>query len=71
MGSKDAIVTKQEDIIDEPQLPFVTTSNVLNQLNTPLQTLNGAEEFQQPPRFELQKCLPDGSANMPASDIDL
>ena len=71
MSGKDAIVTKEEDIIDgPPQLPFVTTSDVLNQLNTQLQTLSGAEALQQPPRFELQKRLPDGSA-IPASGSDL
>jgi hypothetical protein len=71
MSSKDDAIVTKEDIIDEPpQLPFVTTSNVLNQLNTQLQTLSGAEAFQQPPRFELQKRLPDGSA-IPASDSDL
>jgi tetratricopeptide (TPR) repeat protein len=69
-------VTKEENNTctedEPPQLPFVTTSDVLNQLNTQLQNLSGAAEasLHQPPRFELQKRLPDGSA-IPASDRDL
>jgi hypothetical protein len=51
-----------------PKLPFVTTSDVLNQLNTQLESLSGAEALK--PRFELQKRLPDGSA-IPASESDL
>lgn len=54
-----------------PPLPFVTTSDVLNQLNHHLQQLSTNDDggaFQA--RFELQKRLPDGSA-IPASSADI
>jgi tetratricopeptide (TPR) repeat protein len=91
MNSKDEddddaiMVTKEDNTINEqpPPLPFVTTSHILNQLNTQLQLLSGGTEAlqqqqqpqqqqqqQQKPRFELQKRLPDGSA-IPASESDL
>lgn len=55
-----------------PQLPFVTTSDVLNRLNKSLKDLSGPGDgtSQQQAYFELQKRLPDGST-MPASKSDL
>lgn len=58
-----------------PKSPFVTTSDVLNQLNKQLSDLSPSNDgttgstIQQPPRFELQKRLPDGSA-IPATQDD-
>ncbi|KAG7348449.1 hypothetical protein IV203_017154 [Nitzschia inconspicua] len=47
--------------------PFLTTSDVLNQLNKHLSNLSSPEDdVHMKPRFELQKRLPDGSA-IPAS----
>ena len=52
-------------------LPYVTTSEVLRQLNQNLQDLAPpGEEAYYKPRFELQKRLPDGST-IPASQDDL
>mmetsp|Transcript_42165 Transcript_42165/g.101769 ORF Transcript_42165/g.101769 Transcript_42165/m.101769 type:complete len:411 (-) Transcript_42165:3642-4874(-) len=58
---------------DQPSetLPYVTTSEVLRQLNQNLQDLAPpGEEAYCKPRFELQKRLPDGST-IPASQADL
>lgn len=48
-----------------PTSPFVTTSDIIGQLNKHLSevsTQDNTESFQQQPCFELQKRLPDGSA---------
>jgi hypothetical protein len=58
---------KIDDDDDVPKLPFVTTSDVLNQLNKGLQDLSKGEEDVWKPRFELQKRLPYGST-IPAND---
>jgi hypothetical protein len=48
---------------DSPPSPFVTTSDVMNQLNRHLSNLSGGgTSSNHQPRFELQKRLPDGSA---------
>lgn len=54
---------------DPPKLPFVTVSDVLNQLNQNLKALSTADDFCEG-RFELQKRLPDGST-IPASPADI
>lgn len=53
-----------------PKLPFVTTSDVLNQLNKNLKELSvpGEESFE--PRVDFHKRLPDGST-IPASQEEL
>ena len=51
-------------------LPFITTSDVLNQLKKNLKELAMPGEESLEPRFELQKRLPDGST-IPASEADL
>ncbi|VEU41628.1 unnamed protein product [Pseudo-nitzschia multistriata] len=52
-----------------PKSPFITTSDIINRLNSQLSELSTfanetdlASSQQQQPRFELQKRLPDGSA---------
>ncbi|OEU19803.1 hypothetical protein FRACYDRAFT_182176 [Fragilariopsis cylindrus CCMP1102] len=72
------------DVTPIPKSPFVTTTDVINQLNKQLSNLsseyddngnnngNGGDSstlFQKEPRFELQKRLPDGSA-IPATQDD-
>jgi hypothetical protein len=73
----------KSDVISIPKSPFVTTTDVINQLNKQLSNLsseydddgnngNGGDSstlFQKEPRFELQKRLPDGSA-IPATQDD-
>jgi tetratricopeptide (TPR) repeat protein len=52
-----------------PELPFVTTSDVMKELNKNLKELSlPGESFE--PRVDLQKRLPDGST-IPASEQDL
>jgi tetratricopeptide (TPR) repeat protein len=68
-GSNNNNITKEP--AENPKL-FVTTSDVLNELNKQLQILEapGESESNSKPRFELQKRLPDGSA-IPASPVDV
>ena len=62
---------QEEDNCDSTRsLPFITTSDVLNQLNKNLKELTLPGEESLDPRFELQKRLPDGST-IPASQADL
>jgi tetratricopeptide (TPR) repeat protein len=57
----------EDDTQNIADSPFVTTSDVLNQLNKHLSNLSSPEDDDHmQPRFELQKRLPDGSA-IPAS----
>ena len=70
----------EEESPSLPELPFVTTSDVLAHLNSNLQAVAAAQAqqsgenidglYDQPPKFELQKRLPDGST-MPASSADM
>ena len=58
-----------------PSSPFVTTSDVLKQLNKHLSNLSSPDDdddahMMKPPRFELQKRLPNGSA-IPASPEEI
>lgn len=53
---------------DPPELPFVTTTDILSRLNQNLSSLATDDGFQ--PRFEMQKRLPDGST-ISASQADL
>jgi hypothetical protein len=71
------------DVKSVPKSPFVTTTDVINQLNKQLSNLSSEYDddgnngngggsstlFQKEPRFELQKRLPDGSA-IPATQDD-
>ena len=68
-GTTDSTTDSSDEL---PQLPFVTTSDVLNQLNHHLQQLSTSDNAETPfqARFELQKRLPDGSA-IPATPADL
>ena len=70
----DLSTEKMNDVADASgvpsSLPFVTTSDVLNQLNKNLKELSLPGEESLEPRFELQKRLPDGST-IPASKSDL
>lgn len=64
-----------EEVPTSTKLPYVTTSDVLKQLNKNLKDLAATDDESSPlagfePRFELQKRLPDGST-VPASSADL
>ena len=75
----------KSDVTSIPKSPFVTTTDVINQLNKQLSNLSSEYDddngnnngnsgdsstlFQKEPRFELQKRLPDGSA-IPATQDD-
>ena len=59
-----------EMVNESPASPFVTTSDVMNQLNKQLASLSSPEDAHLKPRFELQKRLPDGSA-IPASQDEI
>jgi hypothetical protein len=58
----------EEEVNEPPASPFVTTSDVMNQLNKHLASLSSPEDAHLKPRFELQKRLPDGSAVTASQD---
>lgn len=79
-----SIEGSKSDAISVPKSPFVTTTDVINQLNKQLSNLSSEYDddgnnengdgdsstlFHKEPRFELQKRLPDGSA-IPATQYD-
>jgi tetratricopeptide (TPR) repeat protein len=66
-SSEEETTAKHDNEV--PELPFVTTSDVLKQLNKQLEDSSSPGEILQP-RFELQKRLPDGST-IPANESDL
>lgn len=76
-GNIHEVEEEEEEAVgdDLPELPFVTTSSVLNQLNKSLTELANSNDPDVSlaglsPRFELQKRLPDGST-VPASSSDV
>ena len=71
-GTTTDSTTEWSDELPQLLVPFVTTSDVLNQLNHHLQQLSNIDDTEIPfqARFQLQKRLPDGSA-IPATTADI